>query len=251
MDISVKTVSTNLMRAKAMIKEQLEKLESGTDSRYASGANLFVLSKVLKSQEAIHVPKSAINTVHTGLQEIIKGVALKSTAASGLNVASTIITKKLAVIIVASIITVTPISAVFVYEMGEFTSREVTQTYENQVVDEDTQDNVGMVDETETKTKTEDIVEDGDIEFVGGFSNDGHVNPTSAMLTNTNFEIALTEWEIINSDGAILFAGKGEDPAAAFGELIASSSSGIYTLKYSITDKGGNLIEKSREFEIE
>jgi RNA polymerase sigma-70 factor (ECF subfamily) len=229
MGISVKTVSTNLMRAREMIKEQLGTFEDGRVNLSAQVATGGVLGTVLKNQESLQVPESSVKLVQGRLE-----ASLKATGTNGHGGASSIFTTKVVAIVVSSVLALVAVTFAIVFSLNA-TAQPIDVVAPPAVTEELPPAEISM---------------DGDIEFIGGHSSDGHVNPASVELVNTNFEIKSANWLITDASGTVS-EGEGMNPSAALAEMLSEEKFGEYTFKYIITDQYGNTIEKSRDFEIE
>jgi RNA polymerase sigma-70 factor (ECF subfamily) len=229
MGISVKTVATNLMRAREMIKEQLGKIGDGKVNLSAQVATGGVLGTVLKNQESLQVPENSVKLVQGRLE-----ASLKAAGANGHGGASSVFTTKAIAIVASSVLALAAVTFVIVFSLNM--AAEPVDVVAPPVV--------------AAELPPAEIYTDGDIEFTGGHSSDGHVNPTSVELINTNFEIKSVDWFILDARGTV-YEGEGTDPSGALAELLTEEKFGSYTFKYIITDQYNNTIEKSRDFEIE
>lgn len=241
MGVSIKTVSTNLVRARKMIKDQLEKIEVGNTERSS------VLGKVLKSQEALLVTDGSIKLVQGKLGLSLAGAAV---VAKGAGVASVLSGKFLAVA-AASVLALSGVAVTTVYYTGGFESVPATAPPVSEApavpVTQNPADELPVAEEVTPV----DIAAEGEIEFISGLGEDGHVNPKAAKLVGANFEYEEAVWSVMDGGETTLYEGEGTDPSSAFQALLSDKRLGTYTLSYSFTDEAGNKIEKSREFEIE
>jgi RNA polymerase sigma-70 factor (ECF subfamily) len=86
----------------------------------------------------------------------------------------------------------------------------------------------------------------GEIVFISSIGDDNHVDPADAKLEGLAEKYESIEWSIIASNGKIISLGQGDEPGAA----LTSLNPGVYTLKYSILYPGGFKTYKEREFKI-
>jgi hypothetical protein len=93
---------------------------------------------------------------------------------------------------------------------------------------------------------------DREIEFTGGDTTDGHLNPGSTVLSNLKEGDVVKSWEVIEVETEkIITSGGNEDEATeAISEIIAKNQKGVYTLQFKLDDKARNHINLQRIFEI-
>ncbi|MDR3304471.1 MAG: RNA polymerase sigma factor [Clostridiales Family XIII bacterium] len=224
--VSVNTVATNIMRAKAMIREELEKPKNEDISALSGAKPVSVLGRILKEQAIQTVPDQSVVAVAAKTAAAVMHLAsIQPVAAAG------VLTGKAALWIAATVVVASGVTGASIVHYKETVTEHPGTT---QIL----------------PPVAEEVDTGGAIVFSGGTSADGHVNPEGAALEGLGFEVTGASWTITDVAGGLRGEGEGTDPADMLKEMKQNAEPGIYTLTYKLTDPAGNLLEKTRIFEI-
>jgi RNA polymerase sigma-70 factor (ECF subfamily) len=215
-DTSIGTVSSNISKARKMIRERLQQHEKKAQIKDA-GSSL-VISRALEAQALCMIPDSMVNTLHT--QWAATMASLKYP------VAASVIAKNIAVVAVCSTMAV----------------GGVTVAHQN---------NSGASADPASGAQSE-VAPKGEIRFTGGDSQGDHLNPSSSLLTIRGIDAvgSVPDWRIEDkTTGKTVATGSGYKVTDAFDELKRKGRTGKYTLVYRLTDENGETTAH-REFEI-
>ncbi|MDR0854253.1 MAG: hypothetical protein LBN34_07780 [Clostridiales Family XIII bacterium] len=92
----------------------------------------------------------------------------------------------------------------------------------------------------------------GNIAFIGGECDCGHLNPKDAFVTGLNAAGGNFSWSIANADTEeVVATGTGDKLAGVFANLISSKADGDYTLNFVYTDEHGQKAIMNRGFHID
>jgi RNA polymerase sigma-70 factor (ECF subfamily) len=225
---SMKTVSANISKARVMIKNELESNKifgaavGGTVGSGGLGGSDAVLQQILKQQADARISSEDLAGFESRWKDSIS--SMKMTTAK----------PKWFVTGVACVLAVVAVFAGIVYLTGGFTPTSAPAP--------------------DAGPTAADIILDREIEFAGGDTTDGHLNPGSAVLANLKDGDIVKSWEIIEVETEKVINSGGSDgegeATEAISELIAKNQKGVYTLQFKLNDKAGNHITLHRVFEI-
>jgi RNA polymerase sigma-70 factor (ECF subfamily) len=216
---SIKTVSTNISRARIMIQEKLNEQSDISSLMLGAGTGTPVLSRVLKQQVDIKVPDKTVAAFQHSWKEAI--APMKYTAGTAKFFPGTAMSVKTVVTgIIATVIVITGVVA-----GAFFLGYEVPKSIP-------------------------DVK--GEIVFVSEGSAFSQLNPDSATLTGVDLAGAMTpDWRITDkATGAVLAEGRGQTVSAGLKQMKETAPAGNYQLIYSVTDQDGYIIEVERGFLI-
>jgi RNA polymerase sigma-70 factor (ECF subfamily) len=229
---TIQTVSTNIIRARKMIKQELSKIEQKDmqDTQTPGGAvpvSAFALSRVLKDQSLSRISDDAVLGAQEKYMAAFKtmnfetaGTAKAQAAAAGA------VSKKAAALIIAAVLIVGAVSGVFI-----FGSDAPAAAFH---------------------TAPAEVSADGEITFEGGTGRDGHINPETAALAEHDIAVASVSWAVVDeTTAAIVYEGQGGDPSETLRAMKEEEAIGRYLLKFVLVDENGYTITKKRVFEIE
>jgi hypothetical protein len=229
--VTEKSVSSLIAKARAMIRERIEKNGNGNGSKNANaalgmGVSAPVLSRVLRQQATEQLSEQALAMFNAKTAAATSGVKL-ATAKAALSV------KIISVAAVVAVIGGGAYLAATNYHVPEVASQTVV---------------------SESGTDSGQLaVRVTNIKFLGGDCDCGHENPDSAQIDGD--EATLTDarvtWDIKSlKSEKIIFSGEGSEVSAEFETLRNDDKDGQYTLTYYIEDKNHNIVTMEREFEI-
>jgi RNA polymerase sigma-70 factor (ECF subfamily) len=234
---SIKTVSANISKARAMIKKQLNSENSNNGAVLMSagagvagtgagvgagvagvgvagagtGGSHAVLGQILRRQADKHISQEYLTTIEHRWQDSIKTKKFHASQSSWIIKG------------VACVAAVVMVFAGAVYFSGGF----------------------GGADTPETTSG--DILKDRGMAFTGG-----HINPTGATVTNLKEGDKNAEWEITDTaTKELIYTGTGTEATSTITEMVKSGMGGSYTLLFRLDDKDGNHIKLSNKFKIE
>ncbi|MDR0854059.1 MAG: RNA polymerase sigma factor [Clostridiales Family XIII bacterium] len=220
-ETSAKTVSSNISRARMMIKEQLEKFDSRNVAMLGTGAGSSVLGRVLQMQADKQVSDQAVAAFQQSWQEAVKGVnssvdSKSQHSGKSLSAKSVLIGTLGTVVCVAAIV-----SGVFFFgEKGG-----------------------------QTQSGAADVK--GEVLFTSVDCECGHLNPNSASLRGVDAGGNVPEWRISEeATGEILVKGEGANISSELQNFEESAPDGTYLLTYKVSGDDNDLIEVKRPFEI-
>jgi RNA polymerase sigma-70 factor (ECF subfamily) len=234
MGSTVSTVSTNILRAKQMIKESLEKQEiMGIESEKSINvmAAAPILTQVLNSCADSAVTDASLTAFHASVAAKVSGAAhsvkLKSQAQFAGAIAAT----------TAVIVGVVAYVAV--------------DSVPDRVIPAETPP--AVIEPASPIVPVEPVKITGDISFSGGTDAE-HINPKSVSLSSDNID------EIADSDNSLtwyvspvskdihVIEGTGAEASGLYEKL--KDAPGAYYFVFLFTDANGNISELTREFEI-
>jgi RNA polymerase sigma-70 factor (ECF subfamily) len=219
---SIKTVSSNISKARAMIKEKLN-LNSKSDLGMLSvGGGSTVMSRIFEQQATKHVSSESLN-------------AFEKTWTSSIKTMKYPVTKSRHILKAVTAVAVT--GAVFVGAVV-FAHGGGTDVIANQPPP------VAAVADSE-------ILNDREIIFAGGDCECGHVNPSSGQISNSEAGDSEAVWKIrtVDSEKA-LYTESGTTPNKILTTIEKENKTGKYTLEATLTNKAGYIITIERNFEI-
>ncbi|MDR0853406.1 MAG: sigma-70 family RNA polymerase sigma factor [Clostridiales Family XIII bacterium] len=218
---SIKTVSSNMSKARVMIKEKLNSENIAKAAVAASGGSSSVLGEILRQQANVHAtPEMMAALQESWLPAVKESKSMPGKSALG---------AKVVVVAVAGVMLVSGGIFSAVYFGGN-----------------------GQAEETVTNSLVAtDILKDRDIVFTGGDCECGHVNPSGAEVGNLKDGDGEATWEIRNADGGDLIAsGAGTDAGGIITEMVSADKVGDYTVFFKLQDADGNSINLDRAFKI-
>jgi RNA polymerase sigma-70 factor (ECF subfamily) len=226
MDITMSTVSTNILRAKQMVKERLDIMENTNNPMYSAAASMPVLTQVFNSYADKIVPDEALEEFH-------RTVAVK------VNNAARLPESKLNMkYIVSTLVAVVVVTTGVGYLMSGHAPAAAP-------------DSTLAASEPAAPVRIT-----GEINFAGGEESD-QINPISASLS-TEYTAEISDfnnsliWYIVQKDSGnsetALIEGRGSEAPGVFEAL--KDQPGVYTLAFVFTDAAGNASKLEREFTI-
>lgn len=229
---SIKTVSANISKARAMIKEQLikeQEKEKNTSLKSVGGAST-VLGTILNQQAGIHVSNELLAAFQIKWLAAIKPLAIVTSAAgagagaAGSGIGSVITTAAVATAVVTGTVAI-HYTVVTPYEITVDTPAGVTET-------------------------VAEVLGDREIVFAGDDCDCGHVNPYGAYISNLEEGDGSGTWTISDAAGGIIYAGDGTDASGTISSMTNSAQYGQYTLAFQLYDLEGDRLSLNRVFEI-
>lgn len=219
MNITVSTVSTNIIDAKKMIKEEME---NKNNQKNASMASLPVLTQIMneKATETIS-PEYAEKIADTSLSaagHLIKPWIVKLQAALKYSLIVTISTG----LITTGIVTVLHKPE---EKVNEPASAAVTQS---------------GISPSELQAE---------ILFKNGECDCGHLNPKKIVIKAKTEDNLNKHWEILDKKSKIVYKGDGNKITTQLSKLVKDKRDGTYTVKFILGDNDDVIVE--RDFVID
>jgi RNA polymerase sigma factor (sigma-70 family) len=220
---TINTVSGVIAKARKMIKEELEK-RNGIKALVGADVSAPVLSRVLQQESNDRIPDEMLTT----LQEKWKASAqtLKYPTSSAAKAGTAIIGKTLGALLAVAL----------------FVSGGVYLL--NHYADGGAERGGLIAQEAEAL---------GSVVFYGADCDCGHFNPKQADLGGDDAKLRQYDvaWTIVaDQSSEMLYEGEGRQVEAPFSDLQAAERYGRYTLTYTCKNKNGDIIKKTRNFEI-
>jgi RNA polymerase sigma-70 factor (ECF subfamily) len=215
--VSINTVSTNIMKAKAMIKEEIEKknLHDSLGSKFAA---VPVLTFALQEDEAMVVASNHFAAVKESVGNAVFGNTIPNQAVAAKSGA------KFAVIFTAGVVAISVIVVAIVlgisYNPADDLPAYIPGGEVNQVVEptDETTNAEGQISEV----KLYDVAEDVQV-----------------------------SWELINEERNLTIAtGEGLIVSEPIAELYREKANGNYAVVFTCTDPSGKVNKVIRDFEI-
>jgi RNA polymerase sigma-70 factor (ECF subfamily) len=220
-DTNVNTVTSNLSRARAMIRQKVTREYTNKEDGLRSGVSATILGGVLKeTSKASFTPEKAA-LFNAKWQTAIHGMRTPVSPARH---------------IIQTVVTIAITAAVFlggVYAIMQYrgASPEVAT--------------VSIV----TAVPNADV--QGQIDFVGGDCECGHLNPRAASLGEPDIPAVLTTWNIADAETKeVLCEGEGTVVSSELRNLKTSARTGSYLLTFNIKDEDGGNYSVARIFDI-
>ncbi|MDR0885148.1 MAG: RNA polymerase sigma factor [Clostridiales Family XIII bacterium] len=254
--ISTQTVSTNIMRAKDMIKKKLEKTlelgerptsESTSNARYEvdstidETANHTVVGSVLASSAQAMYPDGKLDILSQMFSTAIKN----SSTANGMHVAvgakvGAAIGVKMIALMISGIVTMGG-AGYGAYHCWKISPNKAGSDIV--YVQEVDAPSAGAVNYNVAAAK---------ITFVGGECDCNHLNPKSADLVDAPPPTGVVIWQIRDAaDGRIVREGTGLDVSAQLMELYDTKQDGVYKLTFYYTGDNNHAYTFDRDFSID
>ncbi|MDR0875308.1 MAG: sigma-70 family RNA polymerase sigma factor [Clostridiales Family XIII bacterium] len=212
---SVKTVSTNLMKARKMIKDKLNMSVAAT----ASSSTSTVMGRMLKDQAAKRITDAQMASVESKWTAQIKMITYPAA------VVGSAVALKIAVAVVA---TVAAFSGI-VYSVVQYDR---------------------MHDDAPTATVTAGAQSGRTIIFAGNDCDCGHINPVAVTINGLEDGDTSLSWELKTEDGIAFASGSGAEISQAIRALSENDQDGKYIVLCSLYDKDGNFISMTRSITI-
>jgi RNA polymerase sigma-70 factor (ECF subfamily) len=226
LNVSVSTISTNLLRAKESIRKELEEVENQMgeviDFNFRKNSKIGVplIAQALRDDVAATFPAEAVEHFR---QQWSRALVLYKQGAATAGAHAGILSGKAAIAcIVAGMVAVG--GGVFV-ATGQFAPLGSPEPVAG--------------------------LNNGEIAFVGGDCECGHVNPDDVRALGVRLAEGDATWRVMtNDDGRVLYNGDGEGIPAFLAQLYDEGADGSYTVRYDQRDEQGNRIQISRGFLI-
>jgi RNA polymerase sigma-70 factor (ECF subfamily) len=218
-DTSIKTVASNITRAREMIKDALSRREQGAKRLTASGSAL-VISRALENQATQMIPDSMVSAFRAKWTSALKPIKYPIAQTS-------VIFKNIAIAAVCSAIAITGAVTLPSY--------------------------IGGVRSDLSAGVSAEVYPTGDISFAGGDCECGHINPSSSTLKVGGLGVISSEpqWRVIDeATNTKIASGSGYEVSGIFENLETAGRTGKYTLTYEAKDEEGVAITARRVFEI-
>jgi hypothetical protein len=226
------------MKAKKMIKKELEKNTDARTDRVAALPAMTVVGKAIAGDANMMFPQSTIDSIaHTVSSAVGSGTA--TAAASGVAVhsgAAAVIGQKVIIAVVTVVIAVTGTILVVTHQNSDKPAS-------------DTPNQTAAV--TPPPVTEEAPPTDLKVAFIEGECDCGHLNPKNAELSGSPIDGFKTTWQIIKSEGDVIATGEGTDVAATLQALFAEKNDGTYKLAYEVSSENGHKVNIGREFVID
>jgi RNA polymerase sigma factor (sigma-70 family) len=234
--LTTSTVSTSIMKAKKMIKKEIERKTGALKSSAQALPALTVVGRVIDSDAALLFPQSRIDSIVHSVNTAVEGgvlhTAIPNVAAKAVVVS--VATQRVLVVTIAVVIVI----------IGS----TINILHQSSVGEDDPSTLPEVASVTEEAATPADLV----IAFTGGECECGHLNPKNAGISGTTPIGPDTTWQITDAvAGEEISAGTGEDVAAPIKALLKDKEDGTYRLIYTNTSETGHVITLSREFVID
>jgi RNA polymerase sigma-70 factor (ECF subfamily) len=225
-DTSVKTVASNISRARKMIKDILEEQEKKAQGM-TSASSALVISRVLSEQASQRVPEAALSVFRArwigSLQPLKYPIAQIG-----------LIAKNAAIAAICTTVVAGGAVGVTMYF-------DDTQT-------------IPPVEAQPVVQKSVTPIPSAAIDFADADCACGHLNPGTAVLHLTEFSSADAEpqWTVTSEDTGEVFAtGLGYEVSDIFARLKEETRAGRYVLSFNTIDAKGGTVTAHRVFEIQ
>jgi RNA polymerase sigma factor (sigma-70 family) len=251
--ISLKTVSTNILRAKKMLKEELEKnMNTKGDENVANSTT--VLGELLATSAAALYPDVSLDlaakiiippvikgsTATVGTMKATTGAAKLGTIWS--KVGASLGTKGIAAI-AGSVIVVSGIGAIAI---NDNQTGDGTENIRPAVSVPAEQPNA------QTTSTEGTAVASMKINFPGGECECGHLNPKEADLEGLPEGDWTATWKITDTaDGSVISEGEGLDAGTELIGLYNKKKDGLYKLTFRYSANNGHAYTLDRDFAID
>jgi RNA polymerase sigma factor (sigma-70 family) len=235
--LSVSTVSTSIMKAKKMIKNELEKKSAKSPGRAASLPAMTVVGKVIALDANTMFPQAKIDSIAHSVSHMVMegGAAAAGTGAAVKAGLSAVVGPKVIAAAVAVVIVVT--GSTFVIRHSDEAARN---------------DPAPAVPAATIPAAEEALPADLKITYTGGECACGHLNPKNAEMSETIPAGYTTAWRIVKVKGEKeVAAGTGTDVSAPLKSLLDGKKDGTYKLIYINTSEAGSKVTLNREFVID
>jgi RNA polymerase sigma-70 factor (ECF subfamily) len=216
---SIKTVASNITRARAVIKSSLGQQGPLSEQVTASGSAL-VISRVLESQATQIIPDHMVSAFQAKWASALKPLSYHA-------IHSVAIAKSIAAIGVCTSLVVGGVVVLPAY--------------------------VGDAQSPRSVEVAADVRPTGDISFAGGNCDCEHLNPSSAVLTIKGIGPVKSapQWVVTDkATGVVVRAGVGYKVSGLFSALVKEGRQGKYTLSFDAEDENGVTVTIRRAFEI-
>jgi RNA polymerase sigma-70 factor (ECF subfamily) len=217
---TIQTVSTNLMKARNMLKKKLSKSDAHNKAALATmPASATALGRVLKDQSTIVMPDDKLAVIEGRWTEAIKTMHMPAGQSRHI----------LKSAIGAAAVAVVFLGVVF----GIMTFGDANASAGDLATPTDT-----------SGISAEIIFWDGDCEC-------GHINPKSVAISDADGKVYETKWEISLADGGdVLFVGNEAEASAKLRALESTDQDGKYLITCILSDSKGDAGKLSRPFTI-
>jgi RNA polymerase sigma-70 factor (ECF subfamily) len=241
LEITTSTVSTSIMKAKKMIKKELEKKTGTLPGRASHLSALTVVGMAIDSEANMLYPQSKIDSIaHSVSNMLDKGVqaaagsSAQTAAHAGTGTgtgAFSVAGMKIVAVIIGSVIVVSGGAAGVLHQVKNSEAAAI------------------KAEEAATVTMTAANA-DRKINFIGGECECGHLNPKIAEMSGTAQPDSETTWQITGQEGEIA-SGTGDEVTAPLEKLLDEKKDGEYKLTFINTAKNGHKVTLNREFVID
>jgi RNA polymerase sigma-70 factor (ECF subfamily) len=236
LEISLSTVLTSIMKAKKMIKKELEKNENTLPDIANSLSSAALIGSLIDRNNFSLWPPDKLDSIAKAVSTAVTsgaGAAAALAATTGAGAGTTAVVHNVIVAVVAVLI----IATAGIY----------SHTHNNPA-DKDI-----VFPSAETVTAPENAATaDLSIAYLGGECECGHLNPKDAEIGGSFQDGTETVWRITKAKGgAEVASAAGTDVSEALITLIDSKEDGEYKLVYTNTAKNGGQITLIREFVID
>jgi RNA polymerase sigma factor (sigma-70 family) len=242
--ITTSTVSTSIMKAKKMIKRELEK-KTGTKADIIPNLSaVTVMGKVMEIDSLRLYPQSRIESIaHSVRSAIDDGVVMvgNSAATSHAEAAKTISVKLIVSVVVAVAVITGGIAAVVHEAATKGDSKPASVDL-----------GIDQAQGSAATDKPAPAKSDLEVIFTGSECDCGHLNPEKARMGGTPAPGSVTVWEITRSGSEDSIAsGEGEEVTAPLKALYEDKDDGQYKLTFTNTAESGHRIIVKRNFVID
>jgi RNA polymerase sigma-70 factor (ECF subfamily) len=224
--VTMSTVSTNIIRAKKMIKKALEideKKDQNPEFAQKGSALAPAITQAISANAVSIFPAARVNSFckacDIGLQTAATNAqaALASKGAVTLGVSGKVIAVAASVVVVASTI-IAPVAL------------------------RDSADTQFLADVSGSDTAAAEPYSPGAEIVLSGES--GNVNPSEARLAVDDENAHILNWSILRADGGELYRGEGD----TIGEELANLPPGSYQIRWVVKNRDGNTATVIRDF---
>jgi RNA polymerase sigma-70 factor (ECF subfamily) len=234
LNVTLSTVSTNLLRARKKLKEMLKKQNitsehTGKHSRYGMGLVVSQAVGTEAGRTAASLPvEQILQSCYLKLQAAVavtaKGAAVATSAASGTATTAAVsgVTAKVIIAVVSTVV-VAGSGTALVHITNEANKAQIATI-------------------TEVAVPAYEPV--ASVSFDGGDETGEHINPSSATLLQISNTGTNLGWRITDKKGHVVKAGKGAEVTGVFAAL----GKGTYELIWELEDKNGNTADVARKF---
>lgn len=229
MNVTVSTVSTNILQAKRTIKDEMEN-RMGKEKKIAQGlAAVPVMSQVLNDQALEKITTAQVDKfAKTSIKMIRK-------------ISHPVLHKVTSVL---KIIAVVSVSTVIVTSV-------ILAATDNLDLNKDAKNSVNTSGEVQTSTHAALYKVNGNIVFIDGECDCGHLNPKDARIESVDVDYDSYSWEILNNEGGVVYSGGKEQMPEAFANLYRNKMDGTYTMKFILNVDGRDNVYLKRDFQID
>ncbi|MDR0853427.1 MAG: RNA polymerase sigma factor [Clostridiales Family XIII bacterium] len=243
LDVTDKTVSTNLLRAKKAIKKAM--IEENKEKTGGASA----LSALFASEALLQFPDATVAAFESSLHLKLAAAAKVGIAAKlGFGGAKVVSAKGIAI----SVAVVTAITGGTVAGVSYHNS-QLELPPDPPAITAPAEPEVGVTgDEPSAPNEIAGAMSTAEILLKSHYCKDGHVNPSKATLTDIDGTPTDISWEIKPLDGSsALYQGTGDQITDELASLYETSKDGEYRIVFTCIDASGTKLTAKRTIRID